>query len=86
MLALVRRLRARVRAAGPSVLTASGCDIDDYNAALTHSGSPASEIRRYTGRPPGTATECAACRCRHHGQLEHLHGVADLRRKQREGA
>ncbi|MFE2941861.1 hypothetical protein ACFXKG_22820 [Streptomyces sp. NPDC059255] len=66
-------------------LTARGCDIADYNAALTHSGSPASEIRRYTGRPPGTGTECAASGCPYHGRLEHLHRVAELRRQQREG-
>ncbi|MGW6904838.1 hypothetical protein [Streptomyces sp. NPDC054940] len=67
------------------LLTAKDCEVAEYNAALTFSGSPAPEIVRYTGRPPGASTECQdSCR-RRHGMPQHLRRMASSRREEREG-
>ncbi|QIY99206.2 hypothetical protein HEP87_41300 [Streptomyces sp. S1D4-11] len=66
-------------------LTAKGCEVAEYNAALAVSGSPAPEILRHTDQPPGASWECDASCGRHHGKLQYLRRVAASRREEREG-
>ncbi|MFE4613232.1 hypothetical protein ACFRK5_33565 [Streptomyces niveus] len=60
-----------------------GCEIADYNQALTYMGSPSGEIVRVTGWPPGEAVECSSGCRGGHDKVAFLRRMAEVRSKER---
>ncbi|WP_405774691.1 hypothetical protein [Streptomyces sp. NBC_00859] len=59
-----------------------GCEIAEYNQALTYGGSPSEEISRVTGCPPGAAVVCIpGCHGRH-GKVGFLRRMGEGRCKE----